>query len=162
MNPAQPGAGKENPPPRVVLDTNVCLDLFVYRDSHCTSLMTALQAGVIEAVTNEACRDEWLRVLHYPQFGIDDDQRQRVTAAFDAQIRLLDRAALRSLDQASLPLCSDADDQKFLQLAWAAQAAWLVTKDKALLKLARRTRKAGMFAIGTPYAWASACAVKPL
>ncbi len=54
---------------------------------------------------------------------------------------------------APLPVCSDRDDQKFLELARDAQAAVLVTKDKALLKLARRTAKAGMFRILTPQAW---------
>ncbi|MGI4857360.1 MAG: PIN domain-containing protein, partial [Janthinobacterium lividum] len=37
-----------------------------------------------------------------------------------------------------LPRCSDRDDQKFLELAARSGAHWLVTKDKALLKLARR------------------------
>ena len=39
---------------------------------------------------------------------------------------------------AALPRCSDPDDQKFLELARAAQADVLVTKDQALLDLARR------------------------
>ena len=40
--------------------------------------------------------------------------------------------------------CSDRDDQKFLDLAYTARADWLVTKDKALLKLARRARRDGL------------------
>ena len=38
----------------------------------------------------------------------------------------------------SLPKCRDADDQKFLEAALAAQADFLVTKDEALLVLAKR------------------------
>lgn len=126
--------------PRVILDTNICLALFVYRDHHCSALMAALQDGAVEAVTGVACRDEWLRVLHYPQFGIDEDQRRRVTAEFDVRCRLLDASDLRPLRQVSLPQCRDTDDQKFVELAWAAEAAWLLTKDKELLKLARKKR----------------------
>ena len=37
-----------------------------------------------------------------------------------------------------LPQCEDPDDQKFLELAWHARASHLVTRDKALLKLARQ------------------------
>jgi predicted nucleic acid-binding protein len=37
-----------------------------------------------------------------------------------------------------LPVCSDKADQKFLELARDAGAEVLITKDKALLKLARR------------------------
>jgi len=39
---------------------------------------------------------------------------------------------------AALPRCSDPHDQKFLELALAAKADVLVTKDRALLDLARR------------------------
>ncbi len=140
----------------MVLDTNVCLDLFVYRDRDCAPLLAALQAGRLTAVTNEACRQECLHVLRYPQFDLDDTARRRATAEFDAHCTLLDTVALPSLDRVRLPLCSDADDQKFMQLAWAARASWLLTKDKALLRLARRTRRAGLFAIVTPQGWADA------
>jgi len=40
-----------------------------------------------------------------------------------------------------LPRCEDPDDQKFLELAWHAGARWLVTRDKALLKLASKMQK---------------------
>jgi len=40
--------------------------------------------------------------------------------------------------------CTDLSDQKFLDLAHTARADWLVTKDKALLKLARRARALGL------------------
>jgi len=49
-----------------------------------------------------------------------------------------------------LPLCEDADDQKFLELAWHARASHLVTRDKALLKLAHRTAQSGRFAVLAP------------
>ena len=38
----------------------------------------------------------------------------------------------------NLPHCSDPDDQKFLELAAAVAADFLVSKDKALLELERR------------------------
>lgn len=138
---------------RIVLDTNVCLDLFVYRDAHCAPLMDALRAGAVQAVTREDCRREWLRVLHYPQFRIDAEQRERVTGEFDAMVRLLAPGDMPPGPGVELPRCADADDQKFLELARDVRAAALLTKDKALLKLARRTRKAGLFAILTPRAW---------
>lgn len=56
-------------------------------------------------------------------------------------------------DEACLPRCADPDDQKFLQLALAAGASWLLSKDKELLKLDRRTRRAGLFAILLPQDW---------
>ena len=57
---------------RVILDTNVCLDLFVFRDPRWETLLTALKNGSVEAVTSENCRNEWLRVLDYPNLRSEE------------------------------------------------------------------------------------------
>jgi len=136
-------------PNRLVIDTNVLLDLFVFHDPRWNGLLDALRSGAIQGVTREDCRQEWLHVLQYPHLPLDDDKRQAAMTEFDALIEISHATAA----PAPLPVCSDRDDQKFLELARDAQAAVLVTKDKALLKLARRTAKAGMFRILTPQAW---------
>ena len=136
-------------PNRLVIDTNVLLDLFVFRDPRWNGLLDALRSGAVQGVTREDCRQEWLHVLHYPHLPLDDGKRQQAAAECDSLIAVSDEAATA----APLPVCSDRDDQKFLELARDAQAAALVTKDKALLKLGRRTAKAGMFRILTPQAW---------
>ena len=148
--------GNRVPAPRIVLDTNVCLDLFVFRDPLSSHLLSALQRGLVQAVTREDCRDEWRRVLHYPQLPIDEPLRQLANARFDAAITLLAPAAATLDDAAWLPRCADPDDQKFLELALAAGARWLLSKDNELLKLDRRTRAAGLFAIGLPQRWSVA------
>ena len=140
------------PCPTVVLDTNVCLDLFVFRDVHTLPLLQALETGAISAVTGSTCRDEWLLVLHYPHLKLDPVRRLQVTQEFDRYIRCI---APPELGQ-RLPVCSDKDDQKFLQIARDAKAQHLLTKDKALLKLARKTAQAGLFTILLPQAWARA------
>lgn len=139
-------------PKRVVLDTNVCLDLFVFHDPRWASLLASLKDGSIEAVTREDCRMEWLVVLTYPRLPLDGDSRTRSAAEFDALITCVP-APEPTLAKVRLPLCSDPDDQKFLELARDAQAAVLITKDKALLKLGRKTANAGLFAIIRPEAW---------
>ncbi len=139
-------------PKRVVLDTNVCLDLFVFRDPRWAMLDAALRSGVIEAVTRTDCRMEWLAVLQYEHLPLDASSRAEAVAAFDAVIRCVEGtdaapAGIR------LPLCSDPDDQKFLEAALAERAGVLITKDKALLKLARKTARAGLFRILPPQDW---------
>jgi putative PIN family toxin of toxin-antitoxin system len=133
----------------IVIDTNVCLDLFVFRDPRWASLLAALEGGTVEAVTRADCRDEYLFVLHYPHLPLDDGTRPDAAARFDALIRVVapDSRAVR------LPVCTDRDDQKFLEIARDAGAAILVTKDKALLKLAKRNARDGLFRIMTPEAW---------
>lgn len=138
-------------PPRVVIDTNVWLDLLVYRDPGSETLMQDLRRRAWQAVSRPDCREEWLRVLHYPQFRVDAQQYREVVDAYDALCLALPQPP--GPDAAGLPICRDPDDQKFLQLAQQSAARALVSKDRALLKLARRTRRAGQFAILPPRDW---------
>lgn len=142
------------PVPRIVLDTNVCLDLWVFADPGCAAVLAALRSGTVQAVTRADCRAEWQRVLHYPQLPIDDQSRPLIDAAFVANVQLLNNAASVPGDAGRLPRCADADDQKFLELALASGARWLLSKDRELLKLDRRARAAGGFSILSPQAWA--------
>jgi putative PIN family toxin of toxin-antitoxin system len=137
------------PVPRIVIDTNVCLDLFVFKDPRWAALLTALETGAVEAVTRADCRDEYNIVLHYKHLPLDDDSRPLAAARFDALIRVVAPAE----SGVRLPVCTDRDDQKFLEVARDAQAAVLITKDKALLKLAKRLIKAGMFKVVVPEKW---------
>ena len=133
----------------IVIDTNVCLDLFVFRDPRWAPLLAALESGRVRAVTRADCRDEYRIVLHYAHLPLDDATRPHAADRFDALIEVVapTSRALR------LPVCTDRDDQKFLEIARDADAALLVTKDKALLKLARRTARENLFRIMTPDVW---------
>ncbi|MCG2584564.1 putative toxin-antitoxin system toxin component, PIN family [Massilia sp. TS11] len=142
--------------PRLILDTNVCLDLFVWQDPRVASLRAALAAGLVEAVTNPACRKEFRFVLHYPHLPLDAETRPRAAAAFDAAITLIEPPARPLL----LPVCTDREDQKFLELARDAGADVLISKDKALLKLNKRTAAARLFRIVTPEDWVGAFALE--
>lgn len=146
-----------NPPPRIVLDTNVCLDLFVFHDPRWQPLLEAMQAGAVRPVTRADCRMEWTLVLAYTKLGLDTAAREAAQAEFDRWIPLIDADAdVQSgvvTSSVALPVCKDPDDQKFLELAAASGATLLLSKDKALLKLARRTRKLGLFEILSPAQW---------
>lgn len=139
-------------PKRLVIDTNVCLDLFVFHDPRWITLRQALENGTVQAYTRDDCRTEWLLVLEYPHLPLDADSRAAATACFD---RLIVHRTEVAPTQAvpPLPQCKDPDDQKFLELARDVSADVLITKDKALLKLARKLARAGMFAIVPPERW---------
>ncbi len=134
-------------PKLVVFDTNICLDFFVFRDPRYLCILEYLEQGLLRAYTSEDCRNEWLNVLNYPHLPISEAQRPSAINAFDRYMKLdgpISYSALR------LPNCSDKDDQKFLELALALRADYLVSKDKAVLKLGRRVAKLGAFKIVTP------------
>jgi putative PIN family toxin of toxin-antitoxin system len=120
---------------RLVLDTNVWLDWLVFRDPGLESLRDAHAAGRVEIFIDEACEAELARVLAY------DLGKHSIDAASQAAcLSVLRKTALpaKTNSQTNLPRCSDPDDQKFLELAAAARADALVTKDAALLDLRRR------------------------
>lgn len=146
------------PAKRIVLDTNVCLDLFVFHDPRWAPLLASIESGELEAVTRADCRDEYLVVLHYPHLPLDEASRKLAAERFDATIKVVapNSRAIR------LPVCSDRDDQKFLEVARDSGADTLVTKDKALLKLAKKTAREGLFRIMTPDAWHKAQAAPTL
>ncbi|KFI07822.1 putative toxin-antitoxin system toxin component, PIN family [Massilia sp. BSC265] len=142
----------------IVIDTNVCLDLFVFRDPRFLPLLAALESGETVAVTRADCRDEYLAVLNYPHLPLDGSSRAQAAARFDALLRVVAPDA----KHVRLPVCTDRDDQKFLEIARDAGAEVLVTKDKALLKLGRRTAREGLFKIMLPEAWLKARAAAAL
>lgn len=138
------------PATRVVLDTNVCLDLFVFGDPACAALAAALASGRVKGVTDPACREEWARVLAYPGLGLDTGQHARAMSAFDGALLLLSRSEGQSAP--ALPRCRDPDDQKFLELAARCAARVLVTRDNSLLRLSRRAQAVAGFVVLPPLA----------
>jgi len=134
-------------PKRIVIDTNVCLDLFVFNDHRWTKILAALQSGDVQAVTKKECKDEWMAVLKYPHLPVTADNLGHICSQFD---ELIDCVEAPVKEEIKLPVCSDKDDQKFMEIARDSGAQFLLTKDKALLKLAKRIRKLGLFSIETP------------
>ena len=130
--------------PLLVIDTNVVLDLLHFNDPAVAPIRLALEAGEAACFGNAACRDELAHVLSYPQFKIPEHEARRILDQYAALALPCEAAA-----GTALPQCRDPDDQKFLELAQAAQADLLVTKDKALLALARQSGRLG-FCIVTP------------
>ena len=142
----------------IVIDTNVLLDLFVFNDPRWGELLQAIESGEVQALTRADCRDEYLAVLRYPHLPLDDDSRAQAAARFDALLRLVAPDARH----VRLPVCTDRDDQKFMELARDAGATVLISKDKALLKLNRKTAQAGLFRIMLPEVWLKARAAGTL
>lgn len=132
---------------RVVFDTNVLLSLWVFADSRFAPLRDRIEHGEWIALTDEHCLAEFKRVLGYAQFKLSIERQAEIHADYSA-IAQTNHPSKSIL--VPLPRCSDRDDQKFLELARNAGANWLVTADKALLKMARRNKLAGLFHIVTP------------
>jgi putative PIN family toxin of toxin-antitoxin system len=138
-----------------VLDSNVWLDWLVFADPCTLPIANACAAGTIEIVIDADCRAEFVRVLGYPQFALDDARRSALLDRLDTLCVVIEVAA-----DALLPSCRDPDDRKFLALAQSARAAWLLTRDNALLAVSRTWSRAHGLRIVTPVQWGHArCAL---
>jgi putative PIN family toxin of toxin-antitoxin system len=124
---------------KLVLDTQVWLDWLVFDEPAIAPLKAAFADERVEIVTSVECEAELERVLARPLGKKAADKWMQ-----SAQLAEARRVAkpwpvkLTDAERAALPRCADPDDQKFLELAAAAKADVLVTKDGALLALARR------------------------
>lgn len=118
---------------RLVLDTQVWLDWLVFDEPTLAGLRAAVAQGRAEVVIDSACRAELERVLAYP-LGRNVD----IDACLTQCEGIAKKITLPTNEVVGLPACRDPDDQKFLTLAAAARADCLVSRDRELLRLARR------------------------
>lgn len=136
---------------RVVLDTNAVMALWHFLDPALAGLRRYVETDAVALLSSDACLGELQRVLAYRQFAIAPQRQQALYAAYAARVNCVPEAdAAEQAALASLPRCKDRDDQKFISLAWQAQADVLVTRDKLLLKLARKAPLRERLAILTP------------
>ena len=121
--------------PAVVIDTNIVLDLLVFSDAASAHLKTALEARELDWLATPPMRDELARVLAYPQIvprlNFYQLTAEDVLAAFDQHTQIV------QISPKSPVTCSDADDQKFIDLAVAHQAL-LLSKDQHVLSMRKR------------------------
>jgi predicted nucleic acid-binding protein len=119
----------------LVIDTNIVLDLFVFADPASAQLRTKLEAGHIDWFATIAMRDELQRVLGYPQIAsrllLQQLDADVVMAQFDRHARLVAAPGKAPIT------CSDADDQKFVDLAIACKCL-LLSKDGEVLTMGKR------------------------
>ena len=135
--------------PRLVLDTHVWLDWLVFEDSSSVRIRNAVGTGRAVVYIDAVCEEELVRVLArgFAKRTLDAPAQAAVLATCRRLAKRIDSSAPEAA-RAGLPRCGDPDDQKFLEAALAANAQFLITKDRKLLALAR---KPGMpFKIVTP------------
>jgi uncharacterized protein len=141
---------------RLVLDTNVWLDWLVFEDPQIAPLRAVHASGKALVYIDAPCESELQRVLAYRLRKDTLDigaQAAALAACRQVAIPLISPRPEAASAAPALPLCRDADDQKFLELARAARADFLLTKDRDLLELARRKYEPVGFRILTPPAF---------
>ena len=134
--------------PHLVLDTNVVMDLFHFAAPPLAPLMAAIESGTVVCLANDRTLAELARVTGYPQFRLDDHGRQQLFDAYCSRVTRVGYAIPQGAPK--LPQCRDPDDQMFLELALAAHADMLISRDNLVLKLAKARQRPCPFAILPP------------
>jgi predicted nucleic acid-binding protein len=132
----------------LVLDTHIVLDMFVFKDPAYQSLRSAMQDGQVQWVATQPMLDElqwvWVRPYLAPwlvRTGMGDDSCQKIANEWAKVLGIAPPCPLR---------CKDPSDQCFIDLAVQLKAP-LLSKDKAVLRLAARLARLGV-GVGTTLA----------
>ena len=133
--------------PVLVLDTNTVMALWLFVDPVLAPLRTWLEAGQAMLLSRADCLDELAAVLGYAQFGLTLPAREALLAEYRGRVVLVESSEPPTQ---SLPRCRDADDQKFAETARDGAADYLLTRDKALLRLGRHRLCRELFETLTP------------
>lgn len=137
--------------PRIVLDTNVVLDWLYFGDPRCATLADAVTSGRVRWIASAAMRDEIEDVIGRGSLGTRWPQGPAsVRHGWQRWATLTEMTAV--VPPLPAMRCSDADDQKFIDLALGTRAIALLSADRAVLKLARRAAAWGL-AITTVERW---------
>ena len=135
----------------VVLDTNVVLDLWLFGDVRSAPLRQALAAGRLTPLATAPMLAELADVLQRPFTAGWPVPPAQAMVGLQNCARLVEPPSPAA---PSAPRCTDPDDQKFIDLAWHWPAAWLISRDRAVLRLAKPAAARGL-RIVTPERWAS-------
>ncbi|MGH8274076.1 MAG: putative toxin-antitoxin system toxin component, PIN family [Gammaproteobacteria bacterium] len=123
-------------PPRWVLDTNVALSALIRPGGTTGRLRLAWQSQLFVPLVSHDTAAELIRALAYPKFRLAPDEQHDLLADYlpwTEVIRIPEPPP-------KTPHCRNPHDVKFLQLAFAARAAALITGDADLLELSLATR----------------------
>jgi putative PIN family toxin of toxin-antitoxin system len=135
--------------PAVVLDTNVILEAWVFANPDSVALFEAVSTRTLTWLATREMREELVDVLARglgPRWPADWETLQE---------RWHSHAVERPTEAskpAQWPRCTDRDDQKFVDFALQQKARWLISRDRAVLKLASRCARLGLTVVN-PTRW---------
>lgn len=139
-----------SPSPLIVVDTHIVLDWWIFKNPECINLLEEVSAHRLKWIATCAMKEELMHVLTRPHIGARwQADPMQLQAHWHRHVH---EVAPPELSPLTWPRCTDRDDQKFIDLALSQKARWLISRDRAVLKLAGRCRKLGLSVVD-PAAW---------
>jgi len=124
------------------------MDWLVFKDARVAPLVQALEASRLRWIGRPAMLAELRHVLGRGVAATYAPDLASIEQAFAVHCHMIEAAPAPAVRL----VCRDKDDQMFIDLALAERAAWLISRDRAVLALAKRARAQGL-EILTPEAW---------
>lgn len=145
--------------PSAVLDTNVVLALYWFQDPRLGRLAQALQTGRLRWLATPEMRQELVHVLERwqsdsaargPGSGLPEEG-----PGIQDVLRAVDSLAeqVTASPAGPTPRCTDGADQKFVDLALSSRSSWLLSRDRAVLKLRRKLLTIAGCTVQRPEDW---------
>jgi putative PIN family toxin of toxin-antitoxin system len=125
----------------IILDTNILLDIFVFEDVRADRLSNAVLNRQIKTYSNQTSLEELRDVISRPLFALEEGQQVKIMGQWQSLSQSIEDLKL----EAAPWKCQDPDDQVFLDLAFTVRPSILISKDNAVLKLATRALKEGVW-----------------
>ena len=125
----------------IILDTNILLDIFVFEDVRADRLRNAVLNRQIKTYSNQTSVEELADVISRPFFDLEEGRQAEIMGQWQSLSQSIEDLKL----EAAPWKCQDPDDQVFLDLAFTVRSSILISKDNAVLKLATRALKEGVW-----------------
>ena len=132
-----------------MLDSNVVLDWLVFGDPAVQAVAAAITCKQLRWIATGAMASEIEHVLTCSKIKSKPYDPAHVLDQWRAWVQTV---AAPAAALPGTPRCTDPNDQKFVDLALAAGASALLSRDRAVLKLAGAARRFGVHIL-TPAAW---------
>ena len=117
---------------RAVLDTNVAVSALIFHSGALSWLRGAWRSGSVRPLASRETTAELIRVLAYPKFALNVEDRHDLLDDYLPYCRTVDVP----IPPPVIPECRDPFDRPFLELALAGRADALVTGDSDIRALA--------------------------
>jgi len=115
---------------RLVLDTNVVVSVLLF-GGRLEFIRKAWKEGQLKLLFSEDTLEELVRVLHYPKFGLEDEEID-----FLIYVEVLPYAEMvNEVVEVDREICRDRDDIKFLECAVSGKADYIVSGDDDLISV---------------------------
>jgi putative PIN family toxin of toxin-antitoxin system len=119
-----------NEPLRTVFDTNVVVSALLFSGGSVAWIRDAWAGGSVVPVVSRDTLQELVRVLAYPKFRLNPDDREELLGDYVPYTQLTETP-----EQHDTPRCRDPHDQIFVDVAVSARADALVSGDRHLHEL---------------------------